>query len=248
MFGYNTQKVIDNLNRLIDSTQHMKSYLDGEMGPYSPHINHLFQLFQDKNNSQRLKVHILSKYVASVLGMKAGPETIKSLYRALKDDSNPSMDGWLLQMWFFSCLRSTGIKIHHENNSVEDFREANFISLDPTQPPFEKINSSSSPVWLKPQKWNQGGYDAVCFDKTNNLIKFFQVTIADDHSLKIECFRELMNKLSERIKNLKVEFYFLVPQHQYEVFDLGLVEGNSLLDKFEWDRKWKKCWIQDYYQ
>ena len=45
--------------------------------------------------------------------------------------------------------------------------------------------------WLKPKKWNQGGYDT-------GLVRFVQLTRADEHSFKIEYFSTLLSKLETK--------------------------------------------------
>ncbi|KAK5667203.1 hypothetical protein QVD99_006410 [Batrachochytrium dendrobatidis] len=58
--------------------------------------------------------------------IKAGPDLIRKLVKATRHDGNPSMDGWMLEMWFFASLYYDGVKLFDENdNEVQTWPASN---------------------------------------------------------------------------------------------------------------------------
>ena len=52
---------------------------------------------------------IVSRFAATQFAIKSGPDAIINLANVLHHDNNPSMTGWLFEMWFFASLRNGGI-------------------------------------------------------------------------------------------------------------------------------------------
>jgi hypothetical protein len=156
------------------------------------------------------------------------------------------MDGWFLEMWFFASLDEKGVKVYNKEENLEQtWPKSAVINFDPY-----KMNSQifkTSPVWLKPLKWNQGGYDAIYVDIKKNLLKFIQITRGTEHSFKIEYFATFLKNLLE-IKDFKIEIktleiYFLVPKKNVRDFKFkySKITGQGLLEDLT--RKgwgWKK--------
>ena len=96
----------------------------------------------------------------------------------------------------------------------------------------------SQALWWKPQRWNEGGFDAVYVDKKRGLVRFVQLTVSKHHAFRIECFHHLLQKLSQKIINneLSLEIYFLSPTGTK--FGIYKVTGQGLLHAF---RGWEKC-------
>jgi len=63
-------------------------------------------------------------------------------------------------------------------------------TLDSDYPSFPNVSS----MWLKPERWNQGGYDATFIDQRACLLRFAQVTISHKHDFKSEYFN-IIDKL-----------------------------------------------------
>jgi hypothetical protein len=190
---------------------------------------------------------IISQFALSEIGKTFGKDVIQNLYKFLKDDLNPSMEGWFLEIWFFLCLNKDGIKIYDKINK-ETLIKSDVIYFDQDDPP----KDIQKPTWLKPIKWNQGGYDAVYIEnieivkkgKKKINIKFFQITRGIKHSLKIEYFEKLMKKLANYYETKTLNIYFIVPFYNINIFKIpnSKVTGQGLLDLFGWKKikNWKK--------
>lgn len=151
----------------------------------------------------------------------------------LRRDSNPSMDGWFLEMWFFASIRNGGVKLFDKNDKQYSWLESEVKLVDPVAiPPLPERG-----VWFKPLKWNQGGYDAVFIDRSAHLVRFVQVTRGDSHSFKIEYFYALLFALNQfQIK--KLEIVFVVEKVKLRDFEIptNKVSGTGLLKPFGWDK------------
>jgi len=110
------------------------------------------------------------------------------------------------------------------------------LYFDPEKPP--NIQDQAT-MWLKPLKWNQGGYDAVYVDRKNQLIRFVQITRGNEHSFKIQYFFDLLEKFSKKFETKTLEIYFLVPKKQLLIFNIpnSKVEGQGLLKPFWGENK-----------
>jgi len=161
----------------------------------------------------KLKTSIISQYAADEIAIKFGPQILKNLYNALKNQENPCMNGWMLEMNFFASLKNGGLKIYDENNKEELFKESNHSNVFPIDPKNPKI--LDAPMWYKPSKWNQGGYDSIYIDKKLGLVKFIQVTQAKEHSFKIRFFSQLLNILKDDFEIKILEIYFIVTKEQF---------------------------------
>jgi hypothetical protein len=137
------------------------------------------------------------------------------------------MDGWFLEMWFFASLDEEDIKVYNiDENLEETWPKSAVINFDPTK--MSPNTFELSPIWLKPLKWNQGGYDAVYVDKEKNLVRFIQITRSDTHSFKIEYFKGFLENLKQIASEIKdrslievknLEIYFLVPKAKFRGFN-----------------------------
>ena len=77
------------------------------------------------------KTSIISRFAGVMLAIKAGPDLICQLAKATRLDGNPSMDGWMFEMWFFASLCHGGVKLL--NNSDDQFQtwpESNVKTLN----------------------------------------------------------------------------------------------------------------------
>ncbi|KAJ3337771.1 hypothetical protein HDU83_008501 [Entophlyctis luteolus] len=233
MFDFNTEYVIDLINLSISAVTDVMPYLSNTIGDRSDHvINRLFSCYIDQYTGRR-KPFIISEYAATCLAIKEGPSLINRLSAAIRNYRNPSIDGWLLEMWFFASLLKGGVKIYHRNdNHTEVWPESTDIQMiDSSRIPF----IPNFPVWFRPIKWNQGGYDAVCFDKPQNRILFVQVTRGDTHSFKIEYFYNLLKAVSESQSSFEIkqlDIAFLVDKEKLQHFRISSVSGEGLLACF----------------
>ncbi|GMF17591.1 unnamed protein product [Phytophthora lilii] len=104
MFDMTTEKAKEYLNEAIDNVLDSKRYIDGTIGVRSGQtVNRLLSWYRDGLDA---RTSIVSKYVATKLGLKLDPDWVIGMARTLV--KNPAMDGYFLEMWFFSCLTSFG--------------------------------------------------------------------------------------------------------------------------------------------
>ncbi|KAF1789565.1 hypothetical protein GQ600_5038 [Phytophthora cactorum] len=54
---------------------------------------------------------LVSQYAATLIAVRCGPEAIKKFMSTYRDSSNPALDGWMLEMFFFASLRVGGLDL-----------------------------------------------------------------------------------------------------------------------------------------
>ncbi|KAJ1569032.1 hypothetical protein HK096_004456, partial [Nowakowskiella sp. JEL0078] len=234
MFQFNTASVISFLNDSVSAVHDVLSYLKATMGDRSDNvINRLFSCYMNNDRKQNA---IISKFAATLLAVKEGPELIVNLARATHQDGNPSMDGWLLELWFFASLRNGGVKVYDTDEHIFTWTQTDLKIFDSSKIPV----IPDSRTWWKPIKWNQGGYDAFFTDKEQKLLTFIQITSSDTHSFKIEYFYALLAALSRSVNTFEInalDIVFLVDKRKLSNFVIGEVTGEGLLSAFT---GWKK--------
>ena len=133
--------------------------------------------------------------------------------------------------------------MYDNQENEQQFWPASVVTnFDPSKMTLEMFEKS--PIWLKPLKWNQGGYDAVYVDIKKNLVRFVQITRWTEHSFKIEYFANFFENL-RKIKDSKIEIktleiYFLVPKKNVNKFKIkdSEITGKGLLVVF--GKGWEK--------
>jgi hypothetical protein len=143
------------------------------------------------------------------------------------------MDGWFLEMWFFASIRKGGLKLIDENDKQYSWPESVVKPVDPVAIP----DLPERGVWYKPQKWNQGGYDAVFIDRSAQLVRFVQITRGASHSFKIEYFYALLQAFKHFVIE-KLEIVFVVEKEKLKDFKIptNRVSGAGLLEAFGWEK------------
>ncbi|KAE8955184.1 hypothetical protein PR003_g32628, partial [Phytophthora rubi] len=109
-------------------------------------------------------------------------------------------------MYFFSRIRKGGLVVYEGENEVH-FPQSIVVVADPKNVPVLPTK-----CWLKPKKYNQGGYDAVYIDKEEGLVGFVQVAKSDRHSFLIHHFKALLDSLEETAlgKVNKLEIFVVI--------------------------------------
>jgi hypothetical protein len=245
MFAYKTHEVLEILEDSIESVDDILPYIKNTVGARSDIINRLFGIFKEK---YKTKTFIISQYAANEIALKSGTQMVESLYYALKNEGNPAMEGWMFEMWFFASIKKETLKIHDELDNEELWPPCTVSKFDPENP---VINHS--PIWLKPLKWNQGGYDAVYVDKEKKYVKFVQITKGKEHSFKIQYFYSCLKKFSNLFETNNVEIYMLVTKNNISKFKIGKIYGEGLLTPFNWKKGDEKNqvkirWIEGMYE
>ncbi|GMF20002.1 unnamed protein product [Phytophthora lilii] len=174
--------------------------------------------------------------------------TLDDYYNAIKDDEvwnnvSPFLDAHeqlpgeeiSRKAMVESNLRDGGLKlVDAAGNVIQTCDESQVVVTD-------KIPAISfvDPVWSKPEKWNQGGYDAIMVSKCTQHVRFVQVTRAHQHSFHIEYFYAWLELLSESSESFEVKtfkIFFVVEKDKLKSFELVTVTGAGLLQQFGWQR------------
>lgn len=83
-------------------------------------------------------------------------------------------------------------------------------------------------VWFRPPKYNQGGYDAVCINAPNGLVRFVQiVTSARNHALDTGYFYEFLHSLQKLMtasfQITQLEIFFVIESDSLPQFEFTRV-------------------------
>jgi hypothetical protein len=141
------------------------------------------------------------------LAFIVGPELIRHFSQTAKHFCDPSVDDWFLEMWFFARLCHHGLELWGEDGLQLIWPQSSVSILDMACLPTLPENDG---VWFKPNKWSQGGFDAIFLNKDDGLVRFVQIG-GDTHSFKIEYFESFLlamaqSSLSFEIKCLEITF------------------------------------------
>ena len=121
---------------------------------------------------------------------------IQNLVGAVKHLSNPTFDGWILEFLFFAKLGKDGVKLYDADNKVEkEWSQSDFRIADPDNKEFPEFPSKGG-LWLKPKKWNAGGYDAIYIDKENGSVCFYSNYKSQESFLQVEIFLSFLESFS----------------------------------------------------
>jgi hypothetical protein len=231
MFGFDTVTVMENLSRAVDSLDDAATLATSGQRSSSS-INRLHAMFKRPSGVGAVSP-VISQYAATLIATRCGSEAIKKFMSTHRDSSNPALDGWMLEMVFFASLRKGGLALVDATGTEVDWGESVVVTADDVPG-----LSSAHPVWIKPEKWNQGGYDAIMVCKRTQYVRFVQVTSAHKHSFRIEYFYGWLKMLSEsesqsfEVKTL--EIFFVVEKDKLSTFQISRVTGSGLLHEFGW--------------
>jgi hypothetical protein len=237
MFFFTTIAVILQTNESVASVDDIFKYLNGTVGDQSNNVvNRLFSSSLAERDMFSRKTSIISRFAGVMLAIKAGPALIRHLAEATKHDGNPSMDGWMLEMWFFASLRHGGVTLFDINDKeFQNWPESSVNILDMKSFPALPENNG---VWFKPSIWNQGGFDAVFLNKGTGLVKFVQVTGADTHSFKIQYFYSFLKALAQSPESFEItclEIIFVVDHKKRSSFNVASPSIPGMLRDFGWN-------------
>ncbi|KAH9113896.1 hypothetical protein AeMF1_011984 [Aphanomyces euteiches] len=231
MFHFNTETVATKLSDAVDALDDANNVAtSGQRSSFS--INRLFGMFKQPNDVGAV-YPVISQYAATLIAIRCGPEAIKKFMSTRQDSSNPALDGWMVEMHFFASLQAGGLDlIDAAGNTIGRWGPSLVVVGDGIPKlPF------AHPVWIKPQKWNQGGYDAIMVCKSTQHVLFVQVTSAHWHSFLIDHFYNWLRMLSESPEGFQVEILeiiFVVQQDKLWNFGFTTVRGCGLLEPFGW--------------
>eukprot|EP01041_Mallomonas_annulata_P000877 gene878-1703_t len=159
-----------------------------------------------KGNEIRSEPLLLSEYARSQLAFHGSPRVISNMSYTLSDKLNPAMDGWILEMYFFSCLTHGGISLHQKNGK------------EITWPEPTNVKSFTPPLFSTIEMY---GYDLQ--------------TSGNNHTLKIEHFAELLDSFERSDVRFDIEILeivVVVESRKLTKFEISAVNGEGLLSKY----------------
>ena len=236
MFVHSTERVINCLDEAVGNINifDINLYLIGDTSNHV--INRLFSSFKVQYGRQ---VCFSSEYVVTALAIKAGPQYISRMAQLL-DPQNPSLNGWLMEIYFFASINKGGFNHIDSFSTKQQWPQCEVRCFDPVN--VTTIPEYFQKIWLKPKKWNQGGYDAVYIEKESSLVRFVQVTRADKHIFSMNYFSTLLQKLTQQkiVDVKKLEIFFIIPEAKQSTFNLSVITGSwKELSKYG-TNEWKK--------
>ncbi|KAE8893361.1 hypothetical protein PF005_g23027 [Phytophthora fragariae] len=199
MFHFRTANVATKLSDAVDSLNDAATVATRDQRSSSS-INRLFGKFQRPHGGGAVSP-VISHYAATLISVKCSPEAIKKFMSTHQDSSNPALNGWMLEVVFFASLRNGGLDlVDAAGNKLGSWNQSVIVVSDAIP-----ALSCAHPVWIKPEKWNQGGYDAVMVCKRTQHVRLVQVTSAHKQSFRIEHFYGWLKMLSESPESFEVK-------------------------------------------
>lgn len=142
---------------------------------------------------------------------------MKLAYGIARGLNNPSFTGWVVEMDFSERLSNSvknQISVHGFSIEDEKWDVVGIVDFE-----LGLIASLKDYVlkyfWLRPKKWNQGGYDFVCLLKIGDeyMLRFVQITAAHQHSLKLQFFKDFTTTIIGKFSIVisRIEIIMMVP-------------------------------------
>jgi hypothetical protein len=235
MFSYSTSEVIVQLQNSVRGASNIVDYILGRVGDQSNQVvNRLFSRYL--NEFSVPKTTIVSRYASVLLAEAVGPDLVRHISDAIRGEMNPSMEDWIFEMLFFAKLRRGGVLLSPgpgqgpgPSHTIEWAETNSILLLDLAKPPAVLAHSS---IWMRPVKWNQGGYDAIFW--SNNTVTFVQVARGKTREFKVEFFEQLLRAFTETLglQIQHVDIYYVVPHSNVQSFRISEVSGHGLLEPY----------------
>jgi hypothetical protein len=244
MIGFTPIQAEEDLLLQIRRCSDPKALIGGLNGDRSVMaINHLL-LYDDCEKS----TFLISQFAIRILSEKCSVEFLRDAL-SCPLSRNPSFDGWLFEFDFLIHLRhaqksNTLLTLAHFESSKVKLDDSlwsasrciDFAKEDASDICVNLANCEN--VWLIPQKWNQGCYDAVQL-LSNGTVRTVQVTRGSSHTIKFNFITLLFDSLKRNgFKITSLELAFVVPHdHDLKTFSGGF--GNVKLPT-QYQKYWKE--------
>ncbi|CAH0493514.1 unnamed protein product [Peronospora farinosa] len=148
MFCYNSTDVVNKLHVALDSQSNYSC---------------LFAMFKTSAFIGVVKP-VISRFAAMVIGVTWGPNKINDIMYPLNDYSNSALNGWMFELKFFASIRNGDLEIVDAAGNIhEKWSRSEVLKVDGIP---HYLYLCRNPVWIMPQKWNEGGYDAIMSDQS----------------------------------------------------------------------------------
>jgi hypothetical protein len=243
MFDFSTEQVIGELNLALIQQKDVSALTNTLKGCSGSDLSHtLMSVFGPEHRD------IVSDYVKHCIAKKT--DTVPLLDFARRFELNPAMCGWIFEEFFFNCIwtsRVGNLTLLSSKTSEKPLRLLkgsqmwyDFSPEDPT------VDECPIGEWLRPRKFNQGGFDAVYL--TFKTATFVQCTIAASHSVKLQFCKEFLdaahsNNFLTTIERIK--FYMVIPKSVEGIFSVSKISGQRHFPKLEIQVRAIEGWITD---
>ncbi|KAE9284540.1 hypothetical protein PF008_g27135 [Phytophthora fragariae] len=231
MFCFSTARVMEKLSHAVDSLDVASVAITGPRSSLS--LNCVFAMFKGTSGVSTV-LHVVSGYAAATIGIRCSPEIIKRFMNTNQGSSNPVLNGWMLEMIFFSSIREGSLDmVDAAGNKTGNWMKGTLVVSDgvPSLP-------ADRHIWIKPEKWNKGGYDAIMVDKGKRQVQMVQVTSSHTHAFHINYFNSWLKPLSESRESFKIQaldIIFVVESGKLKDFVISTVTGQGKLKSFGWE-------------
>ena len=230
MFSYSSKQVEDTIKTALQEYPNIHLYLSGITLPEA--VYSILTLY--KYRFRYIKC-IVSEYAATEYALCMGPELISALYQAVRSECNPAFDGWLLELWFFAHIRNRELKCTVKGSlAIFTLPVCAVEQFTPDKDDIKQKLLSSTSLWLKPVKWNQGGYDAVYCNTVKKIIYIVQITRVTSHEFKVKYFVKLLNSFENAFPNIafEVRIMFVVLEENLQSFQFTSEYDIGNLEKY----------------
>ena len=238
MFDLTTKQVIDNVNTDVSRATNLHRYLSGEATERSEEaVNRLLTTYVDSSSIQRCKP--ISTFAALAIARKLGPQLMTELRTTLKAlAKNPALDGIIWEMWVVSKLACDGLNLKEKSSTSLTWtrcvwESSPVLEIDPRGPK-PSIEESVS-TWLKPDHWQQGGYDLVHINELEKSLRFVQVTRGQTHTFKTEYFDAFLNQVKHiwGVSINYLEICFMISAERAQVFTISKPSYSGLFAEYQ---------------
>ena len=219
MFQMNTEQVKSAIDFAIKRAPDISKYLGYVIGDASDSVVNTLLGSNRSTNGNRYSF-IVSHYASRELGIKCGPEAIRSMAAAMTPELNPPMIGCFFEMLFFSNIQKGVLELRDKNRdvAVACLCETELVA---SVSPADSTLFNGGPKWVKPSKWNQAGFDAVHIVPQSKEIEFFQLTTAATHSLNLDHFSKFVSKLKGSKYSFKIFFVLPARSNDFKITPIG---------------------------
>jgi hypothetical protein len=232
MFSLSIEQVSEILSDGVESVNDISHYVTALNGDRSNNvINRLYSSYRNMRN--RTVPAIISRFASSLLADRLGPELVRRLSFAVTNENNPSLHGQLFEIWFFACLRVTGLELTDSETELVISWSPSAVHMWPSTTDLSLLATTDS-VWLKPSRWNTPSYDAVNIVKSENAIIFVQVTAGKEHDMDMRYLVDFIKAFRVKAPNFtvaKVKAIFVVEKSVKNVFKHSIL-NNTTLEKY----------------
>eukprot|EP00657_Telonema_sp_P-1_P000764 TRINITY_DN1148_c0_g1_i1.p1 TRINITY_DN1148_c0_g1~~TRINITY_DN1148_c0_g1_i1.p1 ORF type:complete len:277 (-),score=83.43 TRINITY_DN1148_c0_g1_i1:18-848(-) len=194
MWETSLDDVYKDLNNHLGYLSFLTEWMQALMGDKSRDaVNHLYVRFG-------ARTAIVSQYVTRQMSEKCAMSFVTQARTEALLLANPSFEGWVFEMKFFVLLTQALANDSPLILQDESWTVAKIMEFD-TLEGLDLNEIFQDGCWLKPKKFNQGGFDALQLfsgAKENEFgLRVTQITIAKTHSLKLQYVIALL----QRVKN-----------------------------------------------